>query len=101
MRKADRLVRDLRNLRLIGGGRGCIIFTTTNGEWLGREVGEYLEGAAHQLGFGLPGDARTSYAWHSVADAIVAGCLPDLLSEAIEAAEALFAGEQEQAEAAE
>lgn len=93
MRKADsqRLVRDLQNLRLIDGGRGCIIIVTTNGEWIGPAVANALIGAASELGLGD--------LWQGVVNAIAAGCLPDLLSEAIEAAEAL--GEQSEAEAAE
>lgn len=79
----------------MNGGRGCLLVVTTNGEWIARDVSECLEGAAEQLGF------SNGATWNSVIEAIGAGCLPDLLSEAIEAAEALFAGEQEQAEAAE
>lgn len=96
MRKADsrRLVRDIRNLHVVSGGRGCIIFTTTNGEWIGGELVDILTGAAEQLGFAAPWPG-----WGGVVTAVVKGCLPDLLSEAIEAAEAL--GEQSEAEAAE
>lgn len=65
---------------------------TTGGEWVGGDVCDLLTGAAQQLGFSAP-------MWDSVVLAIGAGCLPDLLSEAIEAAEALNADEQ--AEAAE
>jgi hypothetical protein len=69
---------------------------TTDGEWVGGDVCDTLTGAAEQLGFTPEGHPPM---WHDVVAAIAAGCLPDLLSEAIEAAEALFGGEQEQAEA--
>lgn len=88
MRKADsnRLVRDLQNLRLVSGGRGCIIFTTTDEQWVDGAVCDLLTGAAQQLGFTPNGQLPM---WLDAVNAIAAGCLPDLLSEAIEAAEAL------------
>jgi hypothetical protein len=92
MRSSAGLVRDLRNARLVSGGRGCIIITTTDGQWIDGAVCDLLSGAAAELGFEGPG-------WGGVVEAIVAGCWPDLLSGAIEAAEAL--GEQGEAEAAE
>jgi hypothetical protein len=71
---------------------------TTDDQWVDGAVCDLLTGAAEQLGFTPEGHPPM---WHDVVAAIGAGCLPDLLSEAIEAAEALFEGEQEQAEAAE
>jgi hypothetical protein len=56
--------------------------------WVSREATTAMVDAAHRLGFGDDSDG-VGRGWFAVADAIVAGCLIDVLSEAIEAVEAL------------
>ncbi len=74
---------ELRRLSLVGGGPGCLIMVTTAGEqqtggyeWLGSDALDALIRAAARLGF----EER----WFGVVEAIGAGCLGDVLSEAIE-----------------
>ena len=61
---------------------GSLGVCTTGDLWLSGKGYELLSGAAESLGFRHGG-------WHGVVRALAEGALPDLLSEAIEAAEAL------------
>lgn len=88
-RHAHSVGRELRAAYLTHGGRGCTILVTTRGEmssgaveWVSPRAWAALERAAERLGF-----ETASGPLVSVARAIVAGCLPDLLSEAIEEVE--------------
>ena len=76
------LIEELEHLELMGGGVGAIIVVdrrSGDGKWLTGMGYEALAKAAASLGFG------EGY-WRSVIDAIVAGCWPDLVSEAIQIA---------------
>lgn len=79
---------ELRRVELIGGGPGCMILVTTAGEqrsgaseWLSIRALDALERAAYRLGFPSDGGVER---WFGVVEAIGAGCLGDMLSEAIE-----------------
>ncbi len=96
-RKASRVEHGLRSpvseelagLRLIGGGAGnFILIRSTPGElqWLSHRAADALVRAAARLAF-----APESAGWYCVVAALAAGCLPDLLSEAIEEQEAEYA----------
>lgn len=82
------LSRELRAIKLIGGGPGCVILVTTAGkqkltqEWISQEAIDALIRAASRLGYrgGLEG-------WGAVAESMFTGGLSDVLSEAIEEAE--------------
>jgi hypothetical protein len=84
-RTRNRLSEELRTLRIGPGGRGCFIVLAPNVrggfiEWVSPAAWAALERAAERIGFEGEG--------LGVVDAIVAGCWVDLLSEAIEEAEA-------------
>lgn len=77
-------------MRLIGGGRGCLIIVTRRGErsgwsleWISTEASEAMARAASRLGM------AHGETWLSVVHAIGAGCLDDVLSEAIEEQESM------------
>lgn len=83
------LVAELEGAHLVSTGIGNFgVCTCVDGGfgkglvWLSADGCRLLIGAARSLGFREGG-------WHAVAKAITAGALPDLLSEAIEAALAL------------
>jgi hypothetical protein len=83
--KADsrkRVAHELRHAALGNGGTGCAVLVsgvTGQSLWLTDGALEALERAAERLGFLTP-----SGPWMAVVSAICDGCLPDLLSEAIE-----------------
>lgn len=85
MRDGQRLGRELRRARLVGGGWGACILVSTEGNeslWLTREACEACVRAAVWMGFGF--GAQT---WSAVVQAIAAGCIEDVLSYAIEEVE--------------
>lgn len=81
--------RELNGLTLVGGGRGvCIIVDRGNRDaWVSEVAGVALMGAAKRLGFGHEFEG-----WDGVCRALMAGCLPDVLSEAIEEQESVHVG---------
>jgi hypothetical protein len=78
---------ELRGVQCVGGGFGVIVVTSSHaphGRNLSADAVTALSKAAWELGFRRRESAAV---WGDVVDAIAAGCLPDLLSEAIVAVE--------------
>jgi hypothetical protein len=84
--------RELRQVEAMVGPRGTVVVLANLDPgvpmWLTKRASDEMVSAAHRLGFGDDSDG-VGRGWFAVADAIVAGCLIDVLSEAIEAVEAL------------
>jgi hypothetical protein len=101
-RKASRVEHGLRSpvsqeiasLTLAHGGTGNFILATpvrADGyRWVSHEAGDAIVRAAHRLGPFDDSDG-VGEGWMAVALMLAAGCLPDLLSEAIEEQEDEYA----------
>lgn len=86
---------ELATLRVIGGGMGSFILIAAPErgvrlagapQWISHRAADALVRAGARLGF-----AEEKVGWYCVAAALAAGCLPDLLSEAIEEQEDEYA----------
>ena len=77
-------------MQLVGAGRGVIALVgprrPDDTRWASNAATDALARASVRLGFGEDGDG-----WFAVVEALVAGCFPDLLSEAIEEQEDEYA----------